>query len=217
LNVIIEEYLDSVEHKKLAVLHPSVIFKAELDSDLLNVSCSPTHIKKSLMNLVMNASEAIEGRGAVTISTANRYLDEPLEGYEELRIGEYAVLSVSDDGLGLAIVWNTIQDHEGYTNVKSSEKGTIFQLYFPVSREEVTAEKEENSLENYLGHGEKINGRETFEKIIKIHPNQKAIIASGFSKTEDVKATQMLGAGKYIKKPYTLENIAVAVKEELEK
>jgi DNA-binding NarL/FixJ family response regulator len=46
-----------------------------------------------------------------------------------------------------------------------------------------------------------LNGRETYERIIKIHPNQKAIIASGFAETEDVKATQKLGAGKIIKNP----------------
>jgi DNA-binding NarL/FixJ family response regulator len=62
-----------------------------------------------------------------------------------------------------------------------------------------------------------INGRETYERIIKIHPNQKAIIASGFAETEDVKDAQELGAGKYIKKPFTLVTLAIAVKEELEK
>ncbi len=59
------------------------------------------------------------------------------------------------------------------------------------------------------------NGRETYERIIKIHPNQKAIIASGFAETEDVKAIQKLGAGKYIKKPFTLITLAIAAKEEL--
>jgi len=43
-----------------------------------------------------------------------------------------------------------------------------------------------------------INGRETYERIIKIHPNQKAIIVSGFAETADVKKIQKLGAGKYI-------------------
>jgi len=299
LNVIVEEYLGSVEHTQLTTIRPSVIFKTELDFDLLNVRCSIHHIKKSLMNLVTNASDAIEGGGTVTISTRNIYLDEPLQGYENVNIGEYAVLSVSDDGLGiscedlmrifepfytkkvlgrsgtglgLSVVWNTVQDHDGYINVKSSEKGTVFELYFPVTREEVTAEKDQVSFKEYLGHGEKIlvvddeerqreigcrllnklgytaeavssgeeaieyvkegsvdlivldmimpkgmNGRETYEEIIKIHPNQKAIIASGFSETENVKATQKLGAGKYIKKPYTLEKIGLTVKEELEK
>jgi CheY-like chemotaxis protein len=62
-----------------------------------------------------------------------------------------------------------------------------------------------------------INGRETYERIIKIHPNQKAIIVSGFTETDEVKKAQQLGAGRYIKKPFTIETIGLAVKEELEK
>ena len=62
-----------------------------------------------------------------------------------------------------------------------------------------------------------INGRETYERIINLHPDQKAIIASGFSETEDVKAAQALGGGLYIKKPYTLEKIGIAVRDELKK
>ena len=52
---------------------------------------------------------------------------------------------------------------------------------------------------------------------IKIHPGQKTIIASGYAKTKEVDIAQKLGAGKYIKKPYPLEKVGVAVKEELEK
>jgi len=62
-----------------------------------------------------------------------------------------------------------------------------------------------------------INGRETYERIIKIHPKQKAIIVSGFAETDDVKETQKLGAGQYIKKPLTLEMIGIVVKDELKK
>jgi len=61
-----------------------------------------------------------------------------------------------------------------------------------------------------------MNGRKTYEKIIEIHPNQKAIITSGYAETEDVKAVQKLGSGRYLKKPLTLEKIGLAVKEELE-
>ena len=299
LNSTVNEYLGSAEHQNLEKTHSFIDFKTELDPDLLNMMGSPTHIKKTLMNLIMNASEAIEGGGTVTISTTSRYLDEPLKGYEDVRTGEYAVLGVSDDGsgiapedlerifepfytkkimgrsgtgLGLAVVWNTVQDHNGYINVNTSEKGTAFELYFPVTREEVAAEGKEVPLEDCLGHGEKIlvvddeerqreiasgiltrlgynaeavssgeeaieyvkenpvdlivldmvmpkgiNGRETYEGLIKIRPRQKAIIASGFSETEDVKIAQSLGAGKYIKKPYTLGKVGLAVKEELEK
>jgi CheY-like chemotaxis protein len=62
-----------------------------------------------------------------------------------------------------------------------------------------------------------INGRETYERILKIYPNQKAIIASGFSETDEVKITRRSGAGAYIKKPYTLEKIGIAVRDELNK
>jgi len=299
LNYLAEEHLISGEHDKLQKMRPSVVFKTEFDTELLNITCSPTHIKKSLMNLVTNASEAIEGGGTVTISTTNRYLDEPLKGYEDVHIGEYTVLSVSDDGpgispedlerifepfytkkvmgksgtgLGLTIVWNTVQDHQGYIDVRTSERGTVFDLYFPVTRDELTQAEEEVPREDYQGHGERIlvvddeekqrviacwlltrlgyvaeavssgeeaieyvkeqpvdlivldmvmpkgiNGRETYEEIIKIRPGQKAIIASGYAKTKEVDLAQELGAGKYIKKPYTLEKVGLAVKEELGK
>lgn len=62
-----------------------------------------------------------------------------------------------------------------------------------------------------------IDGLETYRKILELHPGQKAIIASGFSETDKVKEAQRLGAGKYLKKPYTLENIGLAVKAELAK
>jgi DNA-binding NtrC family response regulator len=62
-----------------------------------------------------------------------------------------------------------------------------------------------------------MNGRETYEKIIKIHPNQKAIIVSGFAETDDVKEAQKLGAGQYIKKPLTLEKMGIAIRQELKK
>ena len=62
-----------------------------------------------------------------------------------------------------------------------------------------------------------IDGLDTYKQILELHPGQKAIIASGFSETDRVKEAQRLGAGKYIKKPYTLEKIGLAVKEELEK
>ena len=62
-----------------------------------------------------------------------------------------------------------------------------------------------------------IDGLETYKRILELHPGQKAIIASGFSETEKVKEAQSLGAGQYIKKPYTLEKIGLAIKEEFEK
>ena len=61
-----------------------------------------------------------------------------------------------------------------------------------------------------------MDGLETYRRILQFHPGQKAIIASGFSETKRVKEAQRLGAGPYIKKPYTLEKIGISAKKELE-
>lgn len=60
-----------------------------------------------------------------------------------------------------------------------------------------------------------IDGYETFRRIKAVRPEQKAIIASGYSETERVKQTLALGAGGYIKKPYTISTIGKFIKEEL--
>ncbi len=297
LNDILNDYLKSVEHQKCEERFPSITFKVNLESSLMNINCFSSHIKKTLMNLCYNAAEAIEGSGTITISTTNIYLDEPLVGYEDISTGEYVLLTILDSGsgisqedldkifepfytkkimgrtgtgLGLSVVWNTIQDHDGYINVKSSNEGTVFELYFPATRDEESAIEEEVKIKDYSGNGEKIlivddekvqieiasalltslgysteavssgeeaigylkdhsvdlilldmimpqglSGCETYKEIIKIHPAQKAIIASGYAKTEDVEDAQKLGAGQFIKKPYTINKIGVAIKEEL--
>ncbi|NOQ96405.1 MAG: PAS domain S-box protein, partial [Desulfobacterales bacterium] len=60
-----------------------------------------------------------------------------------------------------------------------------------------------------------IDGLETYKRILKLHPEQKAIIVSGFSETKRVKEAQKLGAGSYVKKPYTLNKLGTAVRNEL--
>ena len=60
-----------------------------------------------------------------------------------------------------------------------------------------------------------IDGLDTYRRIVELKPGQKAIITSGYSETERVKEAQRLGAGEYIKKPYTLEKIGLAVRKEL--
>ena len=62
-----------------------------------------------------------------------------------------------------------------------------------------------------------IDGLDTYKKILEIHPNQKAIIASGYSETDRVREAQRLGATSYIKKPYLLDKIGKIVRDALEK
>ena len=62
-----------------------------------------------------------------------------------------------------------------------------------------------------------MDGLETYRKILELRPGQRAIIASGYSETERVKEAQRLGAGMYLKKPYTVEMVAGAVRKELDR
>ena len=58
-------------------------------------------------------------------------------------------------------------------------------------------------------------GLKPIAAFFEIHPNQKAILASGFAETERVRDAMILGVGEYIKKPYLIDKIGAAVKNEL--
>jgi DNA-binding NarL/FixJ family response regulator len=60
-----------------------------------------------------------------------------------------------------------------------------------------------------------IDGLETYKQIKNIHPHQKAIITSGYAESKRAKMAQQIGVGSYIKKPYTVQNLAHAIKTEL--
>ena len=60
-----------------------------------------------------------------------------------------------------------------------------------------------------------MNGRQTYEEIVRRRPGQKAIIVSGFSESYDAKVALNLGAKEFLKKPYSMEQLGMAVKESL--
>ena len=60
-----------------------------------------------------------------------------------------------------------------------------------------------------------IDGLETYQRVLEINPKQRAILVSGFSETDQVREAQKLGAGAYVKKPYLMEKIGVAIRDEL--
>ena len=62
-----------------------------------------------------------------------------------------------------------------------------------------------------------IDGLETYKKILEIVPDHKAIIASGFAENRRVKEALRLGAGNYVKKPYSAMNLGTAVRTELDR
>jgi CheY-like chemotaxis protein len=61
-----------------------------------------------------------------------------------------------------------------------------------------------------------IDGLETYRRILASHPRQKAILVSGFSETDRVREAQRLGAGAYVRKPYLIEKIGLAVRNTLD-
>jgi len=62
-----------------------------------------------------------------------------------------------------------------------------------------------------------IDGLETFKRILRIRPQQKVIIVSGFAETERVRQAQKYGAGAFVKKPYHLGKIGQAIRHELDR
>jgi len=259
------------------------------------------HLGKTFVNLVANAMDAMsESGGVLTIATKNQSLEKPVHGYDTVNVGDYVVLSITDTGegisehnikrifepfytkkimgrsgtgLGLAVVWGTVKDHNGYIDVQSEVgRGTTFTLYFPVTREEMVKGESAIPLSDYIGHEESIlviddikeqrelvakmlgklnyrvrtvssgeeavaylknekvdllvldmimdpgmDGLDTYKAILEIHPKQKAIIVSGFSETDRVKEAQALGAGNYLRKPYVIERLGLAVRKELDR
>ncbi|MCJ7525732.1 MAG: response regulator [Candidatus Aminicenantes bacterium] len=203
LNQIIDDYLKSPEFMKLLSQQTNVRVETSLAADLLNVSGSSVHLSKTIMNLVLNAAEAIVDAGVITISTCNCYLDKPIKGYDEMKAGDYSVLTVSDTGsgiasqdigrifepfytkkkmgrsgtgLGLAVVWGTVKDHNGYIDVQSKEgKGSIFTLYFPITRESRCLDQTQVSLAHFMGKGESI-------LVVDDLPEQREVAAAMLSK-----------------------------------
>jgi PAS domain S-box-containing protein len=300
LNGILQEYQKSPEFERLELLHPDVEIETELETQLLNIKGAHVQLSTIIMNLVVNAVEAMPDGGRLFVSTENKYMDSPISGYEDVEEGDYVVLMVSDTGigispedmnrifepfysskkmgrsgtgLGMAVVWGIVKDHRGYIDVKSTVgEGSTFYLYFPATREKQSEEYMSVSVDDYRGRGESIliiddveeqrqiassilselgysvvtvssgeeaveymeenavdlllldmimepgiDGLDTYRKILEKCPRQRAVIASGYSETERVKEARRLGAGPYVKKPYVLETIGLAVRNELDR
>ena len=60
-----------------------------------------------------------------------------------------------------------------------------------------------------------MDGLDTYRAIIRIHPGQKAIIASGYSESTRVREARKLGVSRYVRKPYTLSEISDALQSAL--
>jgi len=298
LNSVINTYLQSPEFHKMKTFNPHVAVETHLDPDLYHVSGSPVHLSKAVMNLVSNAVEAMPDGGRVTIQTRNDRQKASLSSSDQINPVDYVRLSVGDQGvgiapedqerifepfytkkrmgrsgtgLGMAVVWGTVKDHDGTIEVKSETgQGTTFTIFIPATAKPLAALSERKSLDEIKGNGEKIliiddvreqriiatamlqklgyqvmaaangeealtvvesydpdlllldmimdpgmDGCETYQKILERRPGQKAVVASGFSESERVAEIQRLGARIYIRKPYAIEVLGLAIQEAL--
>jgi signal transduction histidine kinase/CheY-like chemotaxis protein len=134
-------------------------FRVVKAPDLWRTEADPGQLQNALINLVVNARDAMPVGGAVTVSTANIALDiDQAGGQRELRPGEYVLLSVSDtgmgmargviervfepffttkdvgkgSGLGLSMVYGFVKQSGGHVTIHSeSDRGTTVGIYLP--------------------------------------------------------------------------------------
>ncbi len=298
LNKLIQEYNTSPEYAKLLEYYPGIEIIIDLEEPLGLIMGSPTALKKAIMNLISNGVEAQPEGGRIFIESRNQHFETTINYLQPIAAGQYVVLRVRDEGegispedlqrifepfytkkvmgrsgtgLGLTVVWGTIEDHGGAIDISSTPgAGTTMSIYLPVSTEKATSPEEIALPAALLGNNQTIlviddvdhqreiacailkrlhyrvqavasgeeaiaflrnekvdlivldmildggiDGLETYKRILELHPGQKAIIASGFSETDQVQETQNLGAGSCIRKPYTLQQLSVAVWKEL--
>ncbi|HEB50265.1 MAG TPA: response regulator [Desulfobulbus sp.] len=296
LNMVVREYIDSPEYRRQKERYPKVRLELDLAGEPLLLFCSVIHIRKCLMNLVVNALEAVS-TGTVTITTGRFSADSSPPGCDAMTPGEYAMLQVSDTGpgmdeetrrhifepffskkklgrsgtgLGLTIVWNTVQEHDGCVTVTSGDRGTTFTVYLPLTLHAAQGDQELLSTDAIRGHGETIlvvddepmqrdiadkmltqlgyrvttlasgeeaveylrkheadlllldmlmgdglSGTETYARIVSHRPGQRALIISGYAEDRHLHRVLELGAGGFLKKPYTISELGQAVRSVL--
>ncbi|MCI5208890.1 MAG: response regulator [Candidatus Electrothrix sp. ATG2] len=172
LNKLIKKTLESEDVRDLFAKRPGIILRAQLYPTPLPVSCSPPHIRQCLQNLLLNACDTINtvgSTGTVTVFLDSKHLTASSPAYSNGTPGEYALLSIVDtgksmspvnrthifepfyskkflkrggSGIGLAIIPNIMEEHEGWVDLanteallsnteQDSEQGNRFDLYFP--------------------------------------------------------------------------------------
>jgi two-component system cell cycle sensor histidine kinase/response regulator CckA len=157
----INEELSNQEALLKHVIEENIRLTIQKSQSPGKVKIDPIQFSKLLINLVINAKDAMPGGGEITISTENLYVDSTnSKNYEDMEYGEYFLLSVRDTGVGMSedvcshifdpffstqesnkviglwMVRSIVKDTGGGIFVESkSEVGTIFRVIFPISKE----------------------------------------------------------------------------------
>ncbi len=173
LSANINDVVSKFEKFLLRIIGEDIELKTILVDDHLNVLADFNQMEQVLMNLAVNARDAMPNGGSLTIQTESVNIDSSFiktHGYG--KAGPYALISISDTGsgmdkttrekifepffttkeinkgtgLGLSIVYGIIKQHNGYVNVKSENgKGSTFEIYLPVKAQANAAMEEEKT------------------------------------------------------------------------
>ncbi len=295
---IVSLYLCSPEFIELQKNHPEVNVVFEPPEETYYMKGSSVHISKTVMNLVANGVEAVVNKGEVFIGLDKVHLANAPSGFAHWRHGDYIQLTISDNGtgiaseyldrifepffsrkimgtsgtgLGMSVVWGTVEDHNGHIEVQSVVgSGTTFTLLFPFSDQATHLEDLGKDVTELSGGGQSIlivddapqqreiasgilrhlgyepiglasgeeavsylkekdvalvvldmimppgmDGIETYKQIVSFKPEQKAIIASGFSHEDSVEEAKNLQIADFILKPYSVEKLGATIKKVL--
>jgi CheY-like chemotaxis protein len=148
--------------------------------NMKEISADPTQISQILINLVINARDAMPDGGQIIIETSMDELDEQaVKNYENLSPGEFAVISVKDTGvgmskdiqkeifdpffttkekgkgtgLGLSTVFGIVKQHKGHIFVNSEiGKGSVFKVYLPCLKNEELKNDLEKEISDLKGN-----------------------------------------------------------------
>ncbi|MCW5961276.1 MAG: response regulator [Pyrinomonadaceae bacterium] len=162
----------------------SIEIKFQIDTELMPILADPTQIHQVLMNICINARDAMPDGGTLKISAQNVFLDEDsAKAVYNAKVGEYVLLKISDSGtgipdelrtkifdpffttkdigkgtgLGLATVQSIVNSHDGYLNVYSEcDIGSSFAIYFPAANVGNTRTAAKRSIEFPRGANETI-------------------------------------------------------------
>ena len=201
LDIIIKEMGKMLKQ----IIGEDIEFKVITEPELWNVRVDSGQIGQAIMNLVVNAKDAMPEGGKLTIETANVLIDEEYtKGYLYIRPGGYVMISVSDTGagmtedirshifepffttkeigkgigLGLATVYGIIKQNNGYINVYSEPgRGTTFRIYLPCVREEAET------------------GRKEIEATDKPRGSETVLVVEDKDEVRQIAATVLAGLG----------------------
>jgi len=165
------------------------------DAESARIKVDPAQVSQVLANLCVNARDAIDGDGTITIKTMDASFDESyVHDHPDSETGDYVMLAITDDGcgmekevrdhifepffttrdigkgtgLGLATVYGIVRQNDGFINVYSEPGvGTTFKIYLPISVEDTTS-RQESSINLPKSHGETVLLVEDDATIIKV-------------------------------------------------